>query len=441
MTGTRSAYTFKGQILASEKKYNSGSGNRSKSAAQTLAEVRPLFERTGITRLADITGLDRISLPVTLAIRPNSRTLSVSSGKGLDLDSALISGAMEALELYHAEYATLPTFIMTYEEISNNCASIPRELLPRRKGSLFNVKWPETWTLGWDILNGEEVAIPIQLASMAPQIYAGNLPTIASFVTDSNGLASGNNITEAIMSGLYEVIERDAIALHKCASEKKGRLVNSIDINTIPYPRIHETYSRIRSANCELLIYDCTSDLGIPTYKAVLLDNLGGCTSVVEGFGSNLSHETALIRAITEACQGRAVVISGARDDIFNFSLDKLRGMNFSIDFKTVMSEVPTKFVLPNDFQESVDLSVDLDFIIKKLRNSGINQVIVVELDIFDCDQSFAKIIVPGLEGYPSHGYVPGKRAGVLLSSLSAGEQVTSCSFPTMHLPAGGMPL
>ena len=57
----------------------------------------------GITSIGDITELDRIGIPVAVAIRPNSRSVSVAQGKGLDMPQALTSALMEACESYHAE--------------------------------------------------------------------------------------------------------------------------------------------------------------------------------------------------------------------------------------------------------------------------------------------------------------------------------------------------
>ena len=77
--------------------------HRSVDPAETLARVRPLMARMGITRLGNITGLDRIGIPVAVAVRPNSRSVSVSQGKGLDLPQAMASALMEAAEGFHAE--------------------------------------------------------------------------------------------------------------------------------------------------------------------------------------------------------------------------------------------------------------------------------------------------------------------------------------------------
>jgi YcaO-like protein with predicted kinase domain len=71
----------------------------------------------GITRIANVTGLDSVGIPVVMVCRPNSRSVAVSQGKGIDLGSAHASGLMEAAELYHAETITLPMRLATYEEL------------------------------------------------------------------------------------------------------------------------------------------------------------------------------------------------------------------------------------------------------------------------------------------------------------------------------------
>ena len=70
---------------------------------ETLARLVPHLGRMGITRVANVTGLDRVGVPVVTAVRPNARSLAVSQGKGLTLAAAKVSAIMEAAELYHAE--------------------------------------------------------------------------------------------------------------------------------------------------------------------------------------------------------------------------------------------------------------------------------------------------------------------------------------------------
>ncbi len=85
--------------------------HRTTAPDDTLARVASAARQIGITRLGNVTGLDRIGIPVTVAVRPNSRSFSVSQGKGLGLSQALASALMEAIELFHGENLTARTVV------------------------------------------------------------------------------------------------------------------------------------------------------------------------------------------------------------------------------------------------------------------------------------------------------------------------------------------
>ena len=87
-----------GEPVSAPKTYFRGT-HRSVSPAETLCRFGTRLSEFGITRLADITGLDSIGLPVYVAIRPNSRNLSTSQGKGSDHDSAKASAMMESIRI------------------------------------------------------------------------------------------------------------------------------------------------------------------------------------------------------------------------------------------------------------------------------------------------------------------------------------------------------
>src|SRR3979411_800652 len=65
--------------------------HRTVAPEETLARVAEKARQIGVTRLGNVTGLDRIGIPVTVAVRPNSRSFSVSQGKGLGLSQAFAS--------------------------------------------------------------------------------------------------------------------------------------------------------------------------------------------------------------------------------------------------------------------------------------------------------------------------------------------------------------
>src|SRR5271167_229363 len=92
--------------------------DRIRPAAETIAALRPRLGELGITRLARLTGLDYLGIPVWSAIRPNARTLAVSQGKGVDDDAAAASAMMEAIEGATAERADLPHITLSQREMA-----------------------------------------------------------------------------------------------------------------------------------------------------------------------------------------------------------------------------------------------------------------------------------------------------------------------------------
>src|SRR5262245_40073595 len=85
--------------------------------AETVQRVQRVLPVLGITRVADVTGLDTIGIPVVMVVRPNARSLSVAQGKGSTLEAARASGLMEAIETWHAEQIDLPIKMATHNEL------------------------------------------------------------------------------------------------------------------------------------------------------------------------------------------------------------------------------------------------------------------------------------------------------------------------------------
>jgi YcaO-like protein with predicted kinase domain len=125
--------------------------------------VRPYLARTGITRIANVTGLDRIGVPVVMVCRPNSRSLAVSQGKGLTLDAAKASGVMEAIELYHAERIQLPLKLGSGRELAETHRLIDLEALPQRTDSRFHPNLPMLWIEGRDLVTATPIWVPYEV--------------------------------------------------------------------------------------------------------------------------------------------------------------------------------------------------------------------------------------------------------------------------------------
>ena len=165
----------------------------------------------GITRIANVTGLDRIGIPVTVVCRPNSRSVATSQGKGTSLAAAKASGLMEAIETYLAEHIMLPLKHASFEEMRYTHALAEIDGLPAVKNSNFGHYSRILWIEGINLLNESSVWLPYELVHTD---YTRPMPPgSGSFMASSNGLASGNDLSEAISHAICEVVERDAVTL------------------------------------------------------------------------------------------------------------------------------------------------------------------------------------------------------------------------------------
>lgn len=408
-------------------KVTTGGQARAADPATTLRNIRPFFKQAGLTRLGNITYLDRHDLPVTVAVRPNSKSLSVSSGKAAHLEAALVSGAMEALELYAAEEAPPPVLTCPYNRLETD--RIPFDLLPLRKRATFRDSDAVGWNLGWDLMNQREVSVPHEWMNMSLCLPAVR-ESFSPFRLDSNGLASGSHPLEAICSALLELVERDAVTLRTYAGDL---LTGSrgVNLETLASPHLRQIVERVRRSGLEVALFDSTSDLGIPTYQAFCCDRtLPRLTGA--GYGAHLDPEVAAERALLEALQSRTVIIAGARDDVTK-STYRVSAFNNGRDFfHTVLQRAPV-LDLPVCSQATASFEGDIAVILERLRRAGLQQTIVVDLTPAGWPVSVFRALVPGLEGYyPTNR--PGPRARALGRPLVEGGENDS----PVHLPAGG---
>jgi ribosomal protein S12 methylthiotransferase accessory factor len=366
----------------------------------------------GITRLADVTGLDVIGMPVYMAVRPNSRSLSVSQGKGLDRPSAKASALMESVEGWHAERADLPIRYESYAALRRSSPVIDITRLPLRRGATLDFSAPMLWVTGYDLIKSCTMWLPYECVSLN-FVRPSRLGT--TFHLSSNGLASGNHILEAIMHGLCEVVERDALALW----EARGGLEcpdPRVDLGTAGDPAVADILQQLYDAEIAVAVMNATADTAVPTFTCTLADNNPAqprwtLKGLFAGHGSHLDPRVALMRAITEAVQSRLTHIAGSRDDMFHYDTQA------NPDDVRASASLVTRDSAPFDYSDfSTDsFEDDIEVILQNLQAVGIESVIVVDLTRVGVDIPVVRVIVPGLEPSPhSADYVPGERAASL---------------------------
>ena len=131
--------------MSSTAKLHIDGTHRAISPTQTIEKAHAHLAKMGITRVANVTGLDHLGIPVFNAYRPNSRSLSVSQGKGATSDAAKASAIMEAIESFHAEEINLPLKQASYNELVGKNPLIEVENLPHLIDTKLNREKPIFW--------------------------------------------------------------------------------------------------------------------------------------------------------------------------------------------------------------------------------------------------------------------------------------------------------
>ncbi len=430
---------FRGTSFSATKRYFEGT-HRILNPEKTWEKIASLAPKIGVTRIANITGLDRIEIPVILAIRPKALTVVTSAGKGLSLKTALVSGLMEAIELHCAEECELSFLHLSYNELIKQKQVIPLSNMALRSCSLFHPDWPERWVLGWDLFQQEEVAVPLVSVTMNPRLIQQEATELISFSRGSTGLASGNHFLEALISGIYEVIERDAISSHLYAAEAIPYFPPRVRLDTILYPSVLKTIDQLGKKGIELLLFDCTIDTQVPVFMAMVYDRLAYHMGILQGYGAHLDPEVAMIRALTEAVQIRTVLIAGSRDDIFSSDFQKQKKYDSPNERKSYDDIQPTIDARTYASEATQTFEGDIHLIMEKLQKIGISQLIVSDLTRDELGVPVLRVIIPTLEGYKYAAYSPGKRAKAFAAQQAGvmNEDMVSSS-KRAHFPAGAL--
>ena len=279
----------------------------------TWLRIQPLLHRFGVTRVADVTGLDRIGLPVAIAIRPLSRSVVVSAGKGLSLAAAKVSAAMESLEGAHAEAIAKPLFFASRAELEKTRRSVDLSSLPRLRGAVVGDRTRIVWAEGIALDDGAPMLVPYEMVHAHYDRHG--LAGTGIFQATTNGLSSGNTLAEAISHGLFEVIERDALNLWE-RGRPREREDGRLDLGFRDHGGAWRLVERLRDRGFDVALWNITSSLGVPAFHCIIVDNDDPNGHPGTGTGCHPDASIALSRAITEAVQVRATYISGGRDDL-----------------------------------------------------------------------------------------------------------------------------
>jgi ribosomal protein S12 methylthiotransferase accessory factor len=213
----------------------------------------------------------------------------------------------EAVERYSAAFVPDGKLILaSASELGNEAVAPERFALfhetqyakPAFPARAFTPQTRVCWVRGFEIGTGKPVRLPAQLVYLAEHRVPGE--ELIGYST-SNGLACRPTLAEAILSGLLEVVERDAFAL----TWYSGLELPRVEIDS------HEALERfwrryVAPTGLRCSVVDLSIFHRIPTLLAVVQGNRRDIVALTVGAASAPTAEEAWTRAVGEAFGSRA---------------------------------------------------------------------------------------------------------------------------------------
>jgi oxazoline/thiazoline synthase len=331
-----------------------------------------------------------------------------SFGKGSTAEQAEASALMEGIERYSGIFqgdeirvtrrftdfapgdAISPNDILLFSDAQyQQGAETPDEpgetqAPPVGLGPSARVEWSPVWSLR----DGRFKYIPTTLLYF---FYSGP----AAFRADSNGCAAGNTIEEAIVQGFLELVERDAYAIWWYNRSQRA----AVDLSQFDDSYVRDLHAQLADAGRKLWVLDVTSDLGVPTYVAILHWMQNGQENIEFGSGAHFDKRIALLRTLTELNQFLSIGLMGGGSGEKS-SLDGVTPLRLQeYPFLTPSSH---PVLLPGSDTQARALDNTRDQVLACVdlaRRAGLD-FLVLNQTRPDVDVPVVRVIVPGLRHF-----------------------------------------
>ena len=253
---------------------------------------------------------------------------------------------------------------------------------------------PVVWTKAVDLTTHMAAWVPFEAVSF--DRTSGS----SRYWQSSDGLASGNTWKEAVLHGLLERVERDALTLWAITGTSK-RYRRKLILNVPDNAPLSDLVQRIEEAGLVIGVFDITTDIAIPCVAALLAPAdwkaqgpMLRHVDVTLGAGASTDPEVSAIRAITEAVQSRMTFIAGARDDLLPQIYQRPPDESTSQAFNALPSLQLSS--LPKIDVQNIDDA--LQATVERLAARNIEELYAVELAPPRLPASVVKVLAPQLE-------------------------------------------
>ncbi|USZ67881.1 YcaO-like family protein [Halorussus salilacus] len=307
-----------------------------------------------LAELADTTGFS------------DARAAEQAAGVAADWNEGLMKALGEALERYAAGVYRESEFRVARPADVDSAVAPAEFVRPGDAGAAQSGDWaapaPDeavAWVRGADLATGDSVDLPAEFVHFPP-------PEVRHRPSITTGLGLGNSTVEALLSGLYEAVERDATMLAWYSTfEPLGLSVDSERFETLS--------RRARAENLDVTAMLVTQDVDVPVVAVAVHRDREEWPAFAVGSDADLDPDAAAESALAEALQNWMELRSMGREDAADSdgAIGRYAGFPESArEFVSVETTVPSDSVGPAEVPEG---TAELDAVLDRLADADLS--------------------------------------------------------------------
>ncbi len=313
----------------------------------------------------------------------DARAAEFAAGVAADWDAAFMKALGEGLERYAAGIYRRDAFtVAPAGDVTN---PIPPDAFVRPPdAAAYDPDEALPWTTGEDLTAGDPVSLPAEFVHFPP-------PEKRYRPAITTGLGLGNSGPEAVLSGLYETIERDATMTSWYSTIEPLGL--EVDDDTFT-----ELRKRARSESLSVTPLLVTTDVDVPVV-AVGVHREDEWPRFAAGSGADLDPAAAAGSALAEALQNWT--------ELRSMGQEAAAGESAAIGKHADFPEVTREFFDPDATVSADGLgdpeptgSDELDAVVKRVRAAGLDAYAArtTTRDLKVLGFEAARVLVPGAQ-------------------------------------------
>lgn len=363
--------------------------NRECTAKETCDRARRLLDGLDIV-VADTSHYDRADNNVLsvffVPLYFYNYSPSSATGNGDVFEESLASAYMELIERLPAAAAAFSGCSV----VKADGHALDPDSLPQfyNWGGSYIEKQAAIESQGYvlvtDIVSKEPVFIP-KAAVMFE--YSG---------TDGN--ASGNSIREAVLYGIYELVERDTCQMHLLDEDLRGRLPSfQLAAGVVTDPRSVKLMAQAEEKGCSMVLFELPNLYGLPCVMCHVYDR----TREIQchgGIAVRADFQGAVRAVLQEAYMQYITYFVGTRDDYRSFAPLKPAQLAYDYASETYL-KAPGRLAGFGENRSFGDVGAELDYVMTALTGAGVSQILVANIGPQEeYGLSSLKVIIPGLD-------------------------------------------